>query len=635
MSIGTLCTDPFLQTYLKNKGIQAQVFDALLTPADKQAMLEALHDFASHWFMDSHGNDYTEYRGVSIGSAIRDEIMTLFCLWLHMDRIMRQCQGRMPSHVYQSASCEFPPMVEKYFAFLGCSLATENIDYPYFSFKKFRHYYIRNNLTYIPLAVDGDTTSRFTIRIIIKNMIKAGLIKLLNLAGANKPYFYCQVLRRLVPFYQSYFTSGAYKKTGLRLILNSRKIPDKDSRRTGIFGRSFEIIMLLFKGVRPEMITPIGPWEAEPSDSQKSTAFKTQVLAEFKKVSASLLSKLGLAHGEFFEKEFTLFLSNNLLSFAGLIDVYYKKFENKNFFGSVQEVVPSLQMQVMARCKKRTVLVPPNQMLHNQYMTAHALKKTQGYVKVIALSDYDKTRYMRLGFNQRDIIVDDKLLLDRYNDTLRPFKPMDNFKNKKVLVIPPFIYALDTFRHLYDSRSCITYFRNLFSVLNRVGCIDVIVRQHPGVDKTGINNRGYTMKHFFQKLLDNIMSSSQFSFSLSYSDSLYNRLAQDVEKCDIVIGTISGTIMESLVLGRDYIVYDQSVAPFPGKLEGSIVHDGIIKRCTTMKELEERVFNYEPIDRDALFKKHYPALLKKPSPKRDSYQELLKLFMGQEAVRNI
>ncbi len=63
---------------MKNKGIQSSVFDEILSKSEKQKMLNNLESFASNWFIID-GEDISNYRDVSIGAAIHDDLLTLFC----------------------------------------------------------------------------------------------------------------------------------------------------------------------------------------------------------------------------------------------------------------------------------------------------------------------------------------------------------------------------------------------------------------------------------------------------------------------------------------------------------------------------------------------------------------------------
>ena len=72
-----VCIDPILKDLLNTRGITAEVFDAVLSKSEKQQMLEDLEVFSSDWFINN-GRDISEYRNVSIGAAIHDDVLQLF-----------------------------------------------------------------------------------------------------------------------------------------------------------------------------------------------------------------------------------------------------------------------------------------------------------------------------------------------------------------------------------------------------------------------------------------------------------------------------------------------------------------------------------------------------------------------------
>lgn len=84
-----LCTDPILRDKLKAEGIGATVFDTILNHEEKVKMLEQLDLFASNWFLQN-GEDFTEYRNISIGAAIHDDVLTFFHMYYHFCLILEK-----------------------------------------------------------------------------------------------------------------------------------------------------------------------------------------------------------------------------------------------------------------------------------------------------------------------------------------------------------------------------------------------------------------------------------------------------------------------------------------------------------------------------------------------------------------
>ena len=120
-----LCTDPILKDLLGKRGITAEVYDAVLSKSEKQEMLENLEVFASSWFM-KNGKDSTEYRNVSIGAAIHDDVLTFFSYLYHIALVLLKVKYHEDTVVfYQSDSCRLPDNVEKMLFELGIKRATD------------------------------------------------------------------------------------------------------------------------------------------------------------------------------------------------------------------------------------------------------------------------------------------------------------------------------------------------------------------------------------------------------------------------------------------------------------------------------------------------------------------------------
>ena len=132
-----VCIDPILKDVLNARGITTEVFDAVLSKSEKQQMLEDLEVFVSSWFM-RNGKDITEYRNVSIGAAIHDDVLTLFSYLYHIALVLQKVNYQKNMVVfYQSVSCRLPDNVEKMLFELGIKIETTNDQYPFLCYKKY------------------------------------------------------------------------------------------------------------------------------------------------------------------------------------------------------------------------------------------------------------------------------------------------------------------------------------------------------------------------------------------------------------------------------------------------------------------------------------------------------------------
>ena len=131
-----ICTDPFLKTRLSNEGISTQVFDEILTWNEQKDMLEALHKFASNWFLSEEVDDFL-YRDISIGAAVHDDMLSLFHFQYHVCKILEKLDFKNTKIVfYQSESCKYPTPVLSLLEKYNIKIKTAGYKYPYKCFKK-------------------------------------------------------------------------------------------------------------------------------------------------------------------------------------------------------------------------------------------------------------------------------------------------------------------------------------------------------------------------------------------------------------------------------------------------------------------------------------------------------------------
>ena len=116
--------------------------------------------------------------------------------------------------------------------------------------------------------------------------------------------------------------------------------------------------------------------------------------------------------------------------------------------------------------KKTSVCVPPNFFLHNQYLSPYLISNLGPYYKIAAVSEYDKSRYTRLGYTEEQVEVLDPGYFNDLRKKLKPFKTIKTVTNTHVLILPPWLDVLDTYRHLISAHDLIYYFSDILDTLD-------------------------------------------------------------------------------------------------------------------------------------------------------------------------
>ena len=190
-----LCTDPILKEKLKKKQIDAIVFDSILTDYEKQEMLESLYRFATGWFIDNDGKDYTEYRNVSIGAVLSDEIMNLFQMLFHFNWIINKVENKDAIQFYDSESCKIPEPVRELISDTGGETITCSESYSYLCFNERYKIHLgnrRNNS-----VVDfGENKEKISIGSIshLKNRIRVTISRFFHFFSGKNQFIYLHVL---------------------------------------------------------------------------------------------------------------------------------------------------------------------------------------------------------------------------------------------------------------------------------------------------------------------------------------------------------------------------------------------------------------------------------------------------------
>jgi len=628
-----LCTDPILKEKLKSEQINAVVFDSVLTELEKQRMLESLDGFASGWFLDSEGNDYTEYRGVSIGGCLREEVMTLFHILYHFVWIINKNGDDGPFEFYQSESCKVPDVVEELIWNVGGNVKTTLHKYPYVCFRDIQNSQSRGGGSYhiFNLDISSDSITSQNVLLRFKYCLRVALSKIFFSFASQNKYIYFYYLRSLKLFYKSYLMEK-YNEIGLILEQNSKKYILEDGQKINGCQNLWKLVRLNLRGVRTDISNP--PLFSKVTLNRNQHGQYERLVSDFK-TNFRLLPIVDLLKNSvpktnaFFIDYFDNFYVKVLPRLIKTIDYYYKKFDKKAIAGCLEEMLHPVKAQILSNLKKRSLLIPPNHLLHNQLFCPYIISRTEPYFKVIALSNYDKTRYARLGFNKENVeIADSRYFEALRNKLLRPFKKLQILKRANVLINPPFPTTLHTFHFLYNGQDMIRYFWDIFDILEELSVSRIKIRAKPGTHKVQCNSTRHTVIDCYKYFVDFAIekSNKSYSFNVTFSENAILDIEENVLNSDIVIGVISGLIFETLMLGRDYIVYDNSTSPFPGGKEGNLVHDGVVKRFRQKEELRKHLMNYKPTDRDQLLERYYPEIFVKKEREKCKTLDLMAQF---------
>lgn len=597
-----LCTDPILQRYLKEQGVEAIVFDSTFSKEERVKILEDLDQFACNWFFDSKGHDYTRYSQVSIGAGIHDEIMNFFQLivrFIHLldDRIKPDVELEF----YQSDSCQMPEFIHRLVEICGGRVINCDYKYPYLSYKKlFTEQLCGGNCLNLTLSFhDLKDDKRWFLGRQIKTIAKQFFSHLVNKLFVNKKshYIYLLSMGNLVYSCQNYIEKKGLD-WGLIISHNSHDKALSNITGKGLWDQVKGIYKLAKKDIFFDSLKPHLLFRRK-QDCKKliddfNKLFPDNFYRHFKFKNKKLLKYL--------ENVFREFYLGNLAEFARLIEFFYKKFSNPAISLAFQEYVHPLQAQVMANLRKPCILSQRNIVLHNQYGTPELYRQTRSYFKTVAISEFDRKRYKKLGFDTKDILLVETEQYRRLRSQIKPYYAPKSIRSTKILILPPAAIHLCTFRSQIQNNYLIKYLDDVLSVLKDLGIAKVKIRNHPGCG--AYNQFGYTETEL-SKLSLNLYNN--WPMKIEFADSDQESLSDNVQESDLVIGTLTGAILEVLVWGRDYVFFNDTYGPFEGVKDDSVFHEknSMVKKLRSQQELREHLLNYQPIDRELFFKKYF------------------------------
>jgi len=608
-----LCTDPILKERLKKKQIDATVFDSILTKNEKQKMLESLNGFATGWFIDKDGRDFTEYRDVSIGAVLSDEIMNLFQMLFHFNWLINKSENKDSIQFYDSKSCKIPEPINELISFVGGKTETCSESYPYLCFNKLYKSHIgmeRNNAV---VNFSEHNKGKFSIGSIfpLKIWLKVAGSRFFNFFSGKNQFVYIHVLRSLVPFFRSYMINGK-NEGGLILTSRSKKRAFLDFTGQSLIKRIKEFIIYNLKGVRTDTFNyPLSRLKfTTPLNADLHKKLVDSFKMNFHQSAVNLLEYPDSKASSYFIAHFESYYLRILPSFIRAIDYYYNKYGEKKVAGCLVEFIHPLTFHIFSNLKKTSVCLPPNFFLHNQYLSPYLIARFGKYFRTVAVSEYDRSRYTKLGYTEEQIEILDPGFFNDLRSKLKPFKTIKNIQGANVLILPPWIDHLDTYRHLISNQDLTCYFSDLLDILDDLSISSINIRMHPGLDSVEMNATHYTAADCYRYFADMAIQrrGNPYSFNLAFSKSMHSNFESDVQNSDFVVGPISGSFIDTLLFGRDYVVYDNSVSPFPGIFESNLIDDGIVRCNKGKEELKESLSNYKPNNRDHIFRTYYPDI---------------------------
>ncbi len=437
--------------------------------------------------------------------------------------------------------------------------------------------------------------------------------------GWRHGVYYGLIMRNLSPLYSKRLRQGS-PATGILLTEHSRLLPG-DGTLEGLEPAK-TIDALADRGVFPAPLKETV--KTNPADAGAFTAMiSAYENADFSHVHEVLQPTLG-RYSELFTTTFTTFFSARLRRLAVQTDRLLKDFSRRNVKGGIFELAHPLVAQAATAAGKKAFLVAPNALVHNQFYTRYLAERCTERFKVVVHSEYDRKRYTDTGIPEGNTVMRPEFYrIGRPG--IRPFKRLDSLKDATVLVIPYFAPAIYTYRLQATGSRVISYLSEVFEALKACGAGRAVIRHHPGMEGYVMNRTGFTFDDFNDYVLRKSLEfmGGTCPFEVEVQDAKYTNVTESVSGCDVLIGTVSGTILDALELGRNYVVYDRSAAPRPEVTTASLIYDAGLPHCRRPEELVQTLTNFENVDRDAIMRKYYPGFLE-PKPENVRLEDLFR-----------
>lgn len=598
-----VCSDPILKGYLQQQGVSAEVFDVILNSEEKVRMLETLTDFASNWFLTNEGFDYSEYRNVSIGASIHDEMRTYFHLLIHFIYVVSKIGKDTKITFFHSTSCLMPDVIIDFLTFCGACVKLIDAKYPWLSFKEQHESQIKSNFSRINFGRQNRKSINLKealsqIKLSLKVMLSKVLFKIF---AENKKYcIYLHAFRSLMPLYCEHIKNKKERSYNLFITDTTALEPSADNKSGGFWRDIARIFFLARKGIALNSLKC--PFYYKWYINFKNKKGYQRLVCDFDTyfLNNDLHSFTGQDEKlpKFFLECFKLFYREHLEPIMKLIDFYYENFGKIKIDLCLHEMCHPFEAQVLANLKIPVRIFPSNHIINNQYFAPCFLKKTKNYFKPITFSDLGAERFVRLGFVRENVRWLPFSVMNFYQKKILPPHYIDTVAGKKILILAPSIIATDTFRYCVQSERLFCFFNEVFEILSDCRVSSVTIRPHPGANVSR-NQFGFTDNDILKYLVDKVPSNKK-TFRIIFSDSYFNNLESNILKNDLIIANISGALFETLMFGRDYIYFDDTITPYYGAKDWTLFNEGTIKRLKTKNELQNHLSNYAPPDIELL-----------------------------------
>ena len=236
-----------------------------------------------------------------------------------------------------------------------------------------------------------------------------------------------------------------------------------------------------------------------------------------------------------------------------------------------------------------------NRFLNNQYFCRTLIDNTKGDFFLGAAFEFERERYLRQGFSDDAIIKISEDIVEgnrkkqsvKQNSHGKPF-----ITDKTVLILPPFLGSLSSYRCVLDSTFLKQFFVDLLSVLKSLSVARVIIRPHPGCN-VPVNQLNFTYNDVYKYLYEDF---NVEGLEIVYRDNpTYEDLTDDLEIVDFSIGSCSAVAREAAFMGVDHICFEKFITPFPESINLSIYskEGGLIPVLIDKDKLLEYLISYK------------------------------------------
>ena len=192
------------------------------------------------------------------------------------------------------------------------------------------------------------------------------------------------------------------------------------------------------------------------------------------------------------------------------------------------------------------------------------------YTLVSSIYEYD--RVLKQGFHHKKIIKVYENYFDKREIKNRPiYNPVKEqyYFGKNILIIPPPFAALSAFRTKLDSMFIMNFLKDIVTIFSQLEVAKIVIRS--GIDNRKINSEDYIASDVDEYELNNIKT----KVDLVYRNNMNMvSIKDDLREAHLVIGTLSACMTDAALHGMDYLVYDNSIYPFPDTLNYSIFSKG-------------------------------------------------------------